>query len=92
MTSPSAGRREKTLYGSDHGKLNITLPAPTMWMNMGFWKVGDSLDITLHSLADGKRIPKTSQPRVKLYWKKYLSVPGSCGTMVQEWTMSHQRP
>src|ERR1700761_372739 len=29
----------KTVYGLDHGRLNVQLPPPTMWMNMGYWEV-----------------------------------------------------
>ena len=36
------------LYRLDHGKLNIPVPPPSMWMNMGFWKVPK-----LHSLCSG---------------------------------------
>ncbi|RMZ81205.1 hypothetical protein DV737_g2701, partial [Chaetothyriales sp. CBS 132003] len=28
-----------SIYGLHHGRLNIALPPPTMWMNMGYWKV-----------------------------------------------------
>lgn len=27
------------LYRLDHGILNVEVPPPTMWMNMGYWKV-----------------------------------------------------
>ena len=30
---------DHTIYGLDHGRLNIALPPPTMWMNMGYWEV-----------------------------------------------------
>lgn len=30
---------ESTLYSLDHAILNIPLPPPSMWMNMGYWKV-----------------------------------------------------
>ncbi|KAF2020650.1 hypothetical protein BU24DRAFT_416328 [Aaosphaeria arxii CBS 175.79] len=28
----------RTLYSLAHGKLNLTLSPPSMWMNMGYWK------------------------------------------------------
>jgi hypothetical protein len=31
--------RPSKIYNLDHGRLNITLPPPTMWMNMGYWEV-----------------------------------------------------
>lgn len=31
---------EDKLYGLDHALLNIEMPPPSMWMNMGYWKVG----------------------------------------------------
>jgi hypothetical protein len=30
---------DHAIYGLDHGRLNIGLPPPTMWMNMGYWEV-----------------------------------------------------
>lgn len=29
------------VYGLEHGRLNLKLPAKSMWMNIGFWKVCD---------------------------------------------------
>jgi hypothetical protein len=34
---------ESKVYGLDHAVLNVQLPPPTMWMNMGFWKVVHTL-------------------------------------------------
>ncbi|KAI9042589.1 uncharacterized protein KD926_005444 [Aspergillus affinis] len=33
---PSIGAR--SIYGLDHAVLNIPVPPPSMWMNMGYWK------------------------------------------------------
>lgn len=45
----SAPRPE--MYGLDHAVLNMQLPPPTMWMNLGYWEV---------SLASGRyRVPPT---------------------------------
>jgi hypothetical protein len=30
---------QESFYGLDHALLNITLPPPSMWMNLGYWKV-----------------------------------------------------
>lgn len=30
---------DSAIYGLDHGRLNMALPPPTMWMNMGYWEV-----------------------------------------------------
>lgn len=49
ITQPSADNtrietnytaQDDSLYGLDHAALNIQLPPTTMWMNMGYWKVG----------------------------------------------------
>lgn len=36
-----AGVNENKLYGLDHAILNIEVPPQRMWMNMGYWKVGN---------------------------------------------------
>jgi hypothetical protein len=38
-------QRDKNLYSLDHAILHVQTPPPSLWMNMGHWKV-DS-----HSLA-----------------------------------------
>ena len=38
---------EKKLYGLDHAILNLEVPPPSMWMNMGYWKVGPQESIRL---------------------------------------------
>ena len=35
---------DNIIYGLGHGRLNIALPPPTMWMNMGYWEVRLSLN------------------------------------------------
>jgi hypothetical protein len=30
----------RSVYGLEHARLNISLPPTSMWMNMGYWKVG----------------------------------------------------
>jgi hypothetical protein len=29
----------RSIYGYEHACLNVQVPPPTMWMNMGYWKV-----------------------------------------------------
>ncbi|RFU24966.1 hypothetical protein B7463_g11372, partial [Scytalidium lignicola] len=45
--SPRRGRKydtsQNSVYNLDQARLNIELPPPTMWMNMGYWK--DSNDL-----------------------------------------------
>jgi hypothetical protein len=36
---PSKDEGVHDLYRLDHGILNVEAPPPTMWMNMGYWKV-----------------------------------------------------
>ncbi|KAJ1328027.1 cyclopropane-fatty-acyl-phospholipid synthase [Microdochium nivale] len=37
-------RTGEAIYGLEHGKLNLTLPPASMWMNMGFWQDVESDD------------------------------------------------
>jgi len=41
VQTPFSSRSESDhrLYGIDHGRLNLELPPPSLWMNMGYWKV-----------------------------------------------------
>jgi hypothetical protein len=39
VSNADDGRLHNTVYGLEHGKLNVQLPPPTMWMNMGYWEV-----------------------------------------------------
>ncbi|KXJ88614.1 hypothetical protein Micbo1qcDRAFT_151082 [Microdochium bolleyi] len=39
-------RTGESIYGLEHGKLNLALPPPSMWMNMGFWRDVDADDFT----------------------------------------------
>jgi hypothetical protein len=39
LKSGRNGNTQKSLYNFDHARLNVTLPPPTMWMNMGYWRV-----------------------------------------------------
>ena len=41
-----AGVDEKKLYGLDHAILNIKVPPRCMWMNMGYWKVCKTCQIS----------------------------------------------
>ena len=41
-----AGVDEKKLYGLDHAILNIEVPPRCMWMNMGYWKVCKTCQIS----------------------------------------------
>jgi hypothetical protein len=36
---------DHALYRLDHGVLNVEIPPRTMWMNLGYWKVSNSLYI-----------------------------------------------
>ena len=35
----SRSESDHRLYGIDHGRLNLELPPPSLWMNMGYWQV-----------------------------------------------------
>lgn len=35
-------RTRSNLYDLDHAVLNVQMPPSTMWMNMGYWKVGET--------------------------------------------------
>ncbi|KIW00074.1 uncharacterized protein PV09_08416 [Verruconis gallopava] len=47
------------MYGSDHAKLNITLPPQTMWMNMGYWKNTEDFPSACRALLE--EVLKTAQ-------------------------------
>ncbi|KAF2204504.1 hypothetical protein GQ43DRAFT_428875 [Delitschia confertaspora ATCC 74209] len=40
------------MYNLDHGRLNLSMPPPSMWMNMGYWKNTDDLPIACKSLLE----------------------------------------
>jgi hypothetical protein len=52
MSADVGSKREKRLYGTDHAKFNITMPPPTMWMNMGYWKHTEDFPTACRSLLD----------------------------------------
>ena len=78
------------IYGLDHGRLNITLPPQTMWMNMGYWKVCNSISLsksvpqirsgatTPSSLILCVRTPPTSLQHAKVFYLKYSRLPSCC--------------
>lgn len=43
--------RDSSLYGLDHAVLNVDMSPRTMWMNMGYWKVGSSFCFFFPSLT-----------------------------------------
>ncbi|PKY01912.1 hypothetical protein P168DRAFT_272668 [Aspergillus campestris IBT 28561] len=43
---------EKKLYGLDHAILNLEVPPPSMWMNMGYWEHTDSFREACEALLD----------------------------------------
>ncbi|KAL2837672.1 hypothetical protein BJX68DRAFT_249608 [Aspergillus pseudodeflectus] len=42
----------ESFYGLDHALLNITLPPPSMWMNLGYWKDTTSFPTACAALLD----------------------------------------
>ncbi|KAL4986431.1 hypothetical protein BDW68DRAFT_198021 [Aspergillus falconensis] len=75
-----------SLYGLDHAVLNLPLPPPSMWMNLGYWKdttdfptacaaLLDQILITASLLDEnGDAIPHPPQKRIRL-----LDVGIGCG-------------
>ncbi|KAL4879746.1 hypothetical protein BJY04DRAFT_219834 [Aspergillus karnatakaensis] len=49
---PQPPRQETSLYALDHALLNIPLPPPSMWMNMGYWKDTTDFPTACASLLD----------------------------------------
>ncbi|KAJ0414961.1 hypothetical protein BJY00DRAFT_294144 [Aspergillus carlsbadensis] len=43
---------QESFYGLDHALLNITLPPPSMWMNLGYWKNTTSFPTACAALLD----------------------------------------
>ncbi|KAF3401584.1 hypothetical protein F1880_010030 [Penicillium rolfsii] len=43
---------ESKVYGLDHALLNVQLPPPTMWMNMGYWKETNDFPEACQALLD----------------------------------------
>ncbi|KAL3450840.1 hypothetical protein BJX65DRAFT_304996 [Aspergillus insuetus] len=43
---------QEAFYGLDHALLNITLPPPSMWMNLGYWKDTTSFPTACAALLD----------------------------------------
>ncbi|KAH8648516.1 hypothetical protein BX600DRAFT_475372 [Xylariales sp. PMI_506] len=54
VVSAATGRPRRSgddvMYGLDHGKLNVQLPPPSMWMNMGYWKETSDFPTACRSL------------------------------------------
>ncbi|KAL4870707.1 hypothetical protein BDV12DRAFT_207413 [Aspergillus spectabilis] len=51
-STPQPQRQETSLYALDHALLNIPLPPPSMWMNMGYWKDTADFPTACASLLD----------------------------------------
>ena len=43
-------RDDGDIYGLSHWRLNIKVPAETMWMNMGYWETATSFPVACESL------------------------------------------
>ncbi|KAL3491465.1 hypothetical protein BJX62DRAFT_124690 [Aspergillus germanicus] len=43
---------QESFYGLDHALLNITLPPPSMWMNLGYWEDTTSFPTACAALLD----------------------------------------
>jgi hypothetical protein len=39
LRNESTVKISNKIYGLEHGRLNLEIPAGSMWMNMGYWKV-----------------------------------------------------
>lgn len=68
------GIGQDKLYGLDHVLLDVKIPPPSMWINMGYWKVRQSSRIFLSNLNNVTyhvyRIHNPSLKRAPLFWKK----------------------
>ncbi|KAL4809109.1 hypothetical protein BDV18DRAFT_133969 [Aspergillus unguis] len=77
---------EDSIYALDHALLNIPLPPPTMWMNMGYWKNATDFPTACAALLDqvlataglvgedGSPVPHDNGKRLRL-----LDVGIGCG-------------
>ncbi|KAL4782366.1 hypothetical protein BJX76DRAFT_292062 [Aspergillus varians] len=45
-------KRESSVYGLDHAILNIPIPPPSMWMNLGYWKDTSDFPTACAALLD----------------------------------------
>ncbi|KAF2179264.1 hypothetical protein K469DRAFT_596526 [Zopfia rhizophila CBS 207.26] len=50
-TSGNRAGGESSIYGLDHGRLNLSLP-PSMWMNMGYWENTTDFPTACRALLD----------------------------------------
>ncbi|RMZ84440.1 hypothetical protein DV738_g833, partial [Chaetothyriales sp. CBS 135597] len=41
-----------SIYGLDHARLNLAVPPPTMWMNMGYWEMTSDFPLACRALLD----------------------------------------
>jgi hypothetical protein len=53
----------ESFYDLDHALLNITLPPPSMWMNLGYWKVRIPPSVPLILLPSTYPAPHNQRPR-----------------------------
>ncbi|KIW00528.1 uncharacterized protein PV09_07886 [Verruconis gallopava] len=61
-------KSKKTLYALDHAKLNVCLPPPSLWMNMGYWKNTEDFPTACEALL--KEVLKAAKILQELKSKK----------------------
>ncbi|RMD42150.1 hypothetical protein DV735_g3014, partial [Chaetothyriales sp. CBS 134920] len=57
------GDGNNSIYGLDHGRLNLVVPPPTMWMNMGYWELTSEFPLACRALLDEVLITAKLLPR-----------------------------